>query len=113
MEQQEKFYDELNRVIGWVERTETLLNWAGELSGLYQKEMDAHPNKQEYLTDSRSKLIVIEVNLLFQDALLCMHTVLFGKEKSEIGMPYLLKQYKAEIIKESPNYKIRLEKAQN
>lgn len=109
----QNFYDELNRVIGWVERAETLLEWASELSGLYQKEMDSSTNKQEFLTNPRSKLIVIEINLLFQDALLCMHAVLFGKQKSEIGMPYLLKQYKAEIIKESPNYKIRLEKAQN
>lgn len=112
MKSEELFYDDLNRVIGWVERAETLLEWASELSVSYQVELDASGNKLEYLTSPRSKLVVIEINLLFQDALLCMTTVLFGKAKEEIGMPYLLKQHKMEIMAKSPKYKIRMDRAQ-
>jgi len=106
--------DELNRVIGLIDRAEALLDWSQDLSGLFELGLSKTSNKQQYLTSGPMMLLVIQVNLFFQDAILCINTVLFGdtsENEEEIGLPYIIQKYGERIYKTNPAFKNRFDEA--
>lgn len=111
------WWDDLYRVLGLIERAETFLDWAIELSSIYQQELDQASSKSDYGVDPRSKLIVIHTNLLVQDAVLCMHAALYGNSEGndddEISIPFLLRMYPEEIKHDSPELETFLKRSRS
>lgn len=95
-----QFYDDVNKLMALVDRSEAFAVWAYELHHLYRTELDDHKSlemRHKYMTSAHTKALVMQINLYFQESLLCLHSVIKGYwfgERSEISLETIINKYK-------------------
>jgi hypothetical protein len=72
-------------------------------------------NSHMFLDNPATKFMTLQINLYFLDALLAMHSILFGKSNKDFeewGLPYLSAQYHELLIGVYPGFDAELDRIQ-